>query len=170
MNLILAFSIVLATLMLSAAVKNKMINRHLISELNDIKIKLEESEKKNMDMRDEISRIKKTGGVGESTVLFIAGEIVRMENNIYHMNNVPGSKQLMKALERMKGALQAEDYTIVPLLGSAYVEGMNAKAVFVPDKSLEDGVSVIRSVQKPQVNYQGRMIQAASIIVGQNIQ
>ena len=86
------------------------------------------------------------------------------------MEEVPGRKQVMKALERMKGAFQAEDYTIVPLLGHPYVDGMNAKAVFVPDESLEEGASVIQSVQKPQVNYRGKMIQAASITVGQNIQ
>jgi len=85
------------------------------------------------------------------------------------MEDVPGRKQVMKALERMKCSFQAEDYAIVPLLGQPYIEGMNAKAVFVPDETLEEGASVILSVQKPQVNYRGKMIQAASITVGQNI-
>jgi hypothetical protein len=76
----------------------------------------------------------------------------------------------MKALDRMKSAFQAEEYTIVPLLGHPYVEGMNVKAVFVHDEGLEEGTSVIVSVQKPQVNYRGKMIQAATITVGQNIQ
>lgn len=170
MNRILTFSIVFAALMLGIAVRILIVNRRLTSELNDIKSQLKKSKKENMDLINEISHIKNTGGVGQSTVLAIAGDIVRIENNLYHMGNVPGSKQVMKALDRMKGALQAEDYTIVPLLGHEYVEGMNVNAEFVPDDSLKEGTSIIRSVQKPQVNYRGKMIQAASITVGQKIQ
>lgn len=86
------------------------------------------------------------------------------------MQDVPGRKQIVKALERMKVSLQAEDYTIVPLLGTAYKEGMQVNAVFVSDDGLQPGYSVITSVQKPQVNRAGRMIQAASVTVAQNIQ
>ena len=170
MNMILPFTIVFAMLMLAVAVRNKMSNHRLIGELEDLKSRLKASEKEKKLLREEIMRITKKRGVSEETVLSIAGEMARMENNLYHMEDVPGRKQVMKALERMKGAFQAEDYTIVPLLGHPYVEGMNAKAVFMPDESLEQGVSVIQSVQKPQVNYRGKMIQAASITVGQNIQ
>lgn len=170
MNMILTFTIVFATLMLAVAVMNKVSNHRLLGELNDLKSRLKESEKEKKLLREEITHITNKGGVSEETVLSIAGEIARMENNLHHMEEVPGRKQVMKALERMKGAFQAEDYTIVPLLGHPYVDGMNAKAVFVPDESLEEGASVIQSVQKPQVNYRGKMIQAASITVGQNIQ
>lgn len=168
--MILTFTIVFATLMLAVAVMNKVSNHRLLGELDDLKSRLKESEKEKKILREEIMHINKKGGVSEETVLSIAGEIARMENNLHHMEEVPGRKQVMKALERMKGAFQAEDYTIVPLLGHPYVDGMNAKAVFVPDESLEEGASVIQSVQKPQVNYRGKMIQAASITVGQNIQ
>jgi len=170
MNMILTFTIVFATLMLAVAVMNKVSNHRLLGELDDLKSRLKESQKEKKLLREENMNITKKGGVSEETVLSIAGEIARMENNLHHMEEVPGRKQVMKALERMKGAFQAEDYTIVPLLGHPYVDGMNAKAVFVPDESLEEGASVIQSVQKPQVNYRGKMIQAASITVGQNIQ
>ena len=170
MNMILTFTIVFATLMLAVAVMNKMSSHRLNGELDDLKTRLAEAEKENQLLREEIMRITKKGGISEATVLSIAGEMARMENNLHRMEDVPGRKQVMKALERMKGAFQAEDYTIVPLLGHPYVEGMNAKAVFMPDERLEEGVSVIQSVQKPQVNYRGKMIQAASITVGQNIQ
>ena len=168
--MILTFTIVFATLMLAVAVMNKVGNHRLLGELDDLISRLKESEKEKKILREEIMHITMKGGVSEETVLSIAGEIARMENNLHHMEEVPGRKQVMKALERMKGAFQAEDYTIVPLLGHPYVDGMNAKAVFVPDESLEEGASVIQSVQKPQVNYRGKMIQAASITVGQNIQ
>ena len=170
MNMILTFTIAFATLMLAVAVMNKLNNHRLTGELDDLKSRLKKSEKEKQLLREEIMYITKKGGVSEKTVLSIAGEMARMENNLHHMEEVPGRKQVMKALERMKGAFQAEDYTIVSLLGHPYVEGMNVKAVFVPDDSLEEGASVIQSVQKPQVNYRGKMIQAASITVGQNIQ
>lgn len=170
MNMILTFTIVFATLTLAVAVMNKMSSHRLNGELDDLRTRLAEAEKEKQLLREEIMRITKKGGISEETVLSIAGEMARMENNLHRMEDVPGRKQVMKALERMKGAFQAEDYTIVPLLGHPYVEGMNAKAVFMPDERLEEGVSVIQSVQKPQVNYRGKMIQAASITVGQNIQ
>lgn len=170
MNMILTFTIVFATLTLAVAVMNKVSNHRLNGELDDLKTRLTEAEKEKQLLREEIMRITKKGGISEATVLSIAGEMARMENNLHRMEDVPGRKQVMKALERMKGAFQAEDYTIVPLLGHPYVEGMNAKAVFMPDERLEEGASVIQSVQKPQVNYRGKMIQAASITVGQNIQ
>ena len=86
------------------------------------------------------------------------------------MQEVSGRKQISKAIDRMKATLRAEDYDIVPLLGAEYCEGMHALVVFVEDENVPPGSSVITSVQKPQVNRGGRMIQAASITVGQNIQ
>lgn len=168
--MILTFTIIIAMLILAVAVMNKLNNHRLHDELENLKSRLKESEDEKAFLREELTHITKRGGVSEETVLAIAGEIARMENNLQHMEEVPGRKQVIKALERMKGAFLAEDYTIVSLLGHPYVEGMNVKAVFVPDESLEEGTSVIQSVQKPQVNYRGKMIQAASITVGQNIQ
>ena len=84
------------------------------------------------------------------------------------IQDVPGRKQISKAIDRMKATLQAEDYTIVPLLGTVYREGMQAIAVFVEDESLSPGSSIIISVQKPQVNRAGKMIQAPSVTVGEN--
>ena len=164
------FTIVFATLMMVVAVICWLNCRRLKSEVADLKAQLEEAAQEKELLKDEISHITRQRGIGEATVLSIAGEIARMENNLHRMEDVPGRKQVMKALERMKGDFQAEDYTIVPLLGHPYVEGMNAKAVFVPDESIKEGDSVIVSVQKPQVNYRGKMIQAAAITVGQNIE
>lgn len=167
--MILTFTIVFATLMLVVAAIFGLRCRHLLCELDDLKAKMHISEREKRLLREQITQITIKGGVSEATVLSIAGEIARIENNLQHMEDMPGRKQVIKALERMKGAFLAEDYTIVSLLGHPYVEGMNAKAVFVPDESLEEGTSVIQSIQKPQVNYRGKMIQAACITVGQNL-
>ena len=169
MNMILTFAIVFATLMLVVAVMSKLSNHRLLGELNDLKSRLEESEKEKKLLKEEITRITRVGGISESTVFSLISEIARIDNNLYHMEDVPGRKQISKALDRMKVALQAEDYTIVPLLGMSYREGMQLSAVFVPDERLPQGESVITSVQKPQINRAGRMIQAANVTVAQNI-
>lgn len=167
MNIILISALTLAAAM---TVVTYLSRRDLIRLRVDLAIlqeKLNEAEKALL--QDEISHAKKAGGVGESTVLALIGEMSRMDNNLYHMQDVPGRKQVVKALDRMKVYLQAEDYTIVSLLGTAYKEGMQVNAVFVPDDGLPVGSSVITSVQRPQVNKAGKMIQAASVTVAQNV-
>lgn len=167
---ILIITIVFAISMLVAVVMIRYKYRRQKEIVTALKIMLDLAYKENERLLAEETSFTRQNGIGESSVLSIAGEISCMENNLYHMGDVPGRKQLMKALERMKGVLQTEKYTIVQLLGRPYTEGMMATVTFVPDESLEEGVSMIQSVKKPQVNYQGKMIQAASIIVGQYIQ
>ena len=164
----LAFTMFFATIMLWIAVRCKRNNRRLLGELKHLKASLVEAENEKNLLEERVSHIADAGGIGESTVLAIAGEIARMENNLYRMADVPGRKQVSKSLERMKVALQAEGYAVVPLLGNPYKEGMQMSAVFVPDESLPFGSSIITSVQKPQVNRNGKMIQAASVTVGNN--
>ena len=164
----LAFTMFFATIMLWIAVRCKRNNRRLLGELKHLKASLVEAENEKNLLEERVSHIADAGGIGESTVLAIAGEIARMENNLYRMADVPGRKQVSKSLERMKVALQAEGYAVVPLLGNPYKEGMQMSAVFVPDESLPSGSSIITSVQKPQVNRNGKMIQAASVTVGNN--
>ena len=164
----LAFTMVFATIMLWIAVRCKRNNRRLLGELKHLKASLVEAENEKNLLKERMTHVADAVGIGESTVLAIAGEIARMENNLYRMEDVPGRKQVSKSLERMKVALQAEGYAVVPLLGNPYKEGMQMSAVFVPDESLPFGSSIITSVQKPQVNRNGKMIQAACVTVGQN--
>ena len=168
MNMFFAFTMVFATIMLWIAVTCKRNNHRMLGELKHLKASLVEAENEKNLLEERMTHVADAGGIGESTVLAIAGEIVRMENNLYRMADVPGRKQVSKSLERMKVALQAEGYAVVPLLGNPYKEGMQMSAVFVPDESLPFGSSIITSVQKPQVNRNGKMIQAASVTVGQN--
>lgn len=165
--LILALTVSVAmTIVTFVTRRNLMLARNNLRTLQD---KLYEAEKEKALLQEEISHAKKEGGVGESTILALIGEMSRMDNNLYHMQDVPGRKQVVKALDRMKVYLQAEDYTIVSLLGTAYKEGMQVNAVFVADDGLPVGSSVITSVQKPQVNKAGKMIQAACVTVAQNV-
>lgn len=168
MTLALTIAIAFATLMFVVAVLNRKNCRHLLRDLENDRAMLKDAEAENMRLKMEILQMSQRGGISENSVLALAGEISRMDNNLFHMEDVPGRKQVKKALDRMKITLQAEDYTIIPLLGTPYREGMQITAVFVPDESLPLGSTVITSVQKPQINRAGKMIQAASVTVGQN--
>lgn len=163
------FTIVFATIVFFVAVVNGLNCHRKIGEVSELKTKLGQAEQEVKLLNEEVARSKRVGGISESSVLSLIGEMTRIENNLYHMEDVAGRKQIAKALDRMKGTLQAEDYTPVPLLGTHYMEGMQISAVFVPDERLPLGSSIIISVQKPQVNRGGRMIQAATVTVGQNV-
>ena len=173
----LLFTIVFATIMLIVAVLNWLNYRSKISEIFELKNILDQAEREKKLLKEEITRVTRVGGIGESSVMSLIGEISRIENNLYHMQRlidskqmqeVPGRKQISMAIDYMKDALQAEDYTIVPLLGTTYREGMRGIVVFVEDESVSPNSSIITSVLKPQVNRAGRMIQVPSVTVGQN--
>jgi hypothetical protein len=83
--------------------------------------------------------------------------------------SIKGYKQLKRSLERMKTNFMANGYEVVEMLGHAYHEGLKATVDFIDDETLEKGVRVITRVTKPQINFEGRMIQAAQITVSQNI-
>lgn len=69
----------------------------------------------------------------------------------------------------MKDNLLANGYELVDMLGKDYVEGMKLSASFVSDDNIEEGKQIITGIVKPQINYKGKMIQAAQITVSQNI-
>ena len=121
----------------------------------------------------QIANVPKNADYGEpdhSLALKVADEIVRIELNMSRMDSsIKGYKQLAKAVERIKDNFKANGYEIVDLLGKPYNEGMKVSANFVVDEDLEDGKQIITGITKPQVNYNGQMIQAAQITVSQNI-
>lgn len=105
-----------------------------------------------------------------SLVLKVADEIVRIELNMSRMDSsIRGYKQLAKAVEHIKDNFSANGYEIVNMLGKPYNEGMKVIANFVVDEDLEEGKQIITGITKPQINYNGQMIQAAEITVSQNI-
>lgn len=105
-----------------------------------------------------------------SLALKVADEIVRIELNMSRMDSsIKGYKQLAKAVERIKDNFKANGYEIIDMLGKPYNEGMKVTANFVADEELEEGKQIITGITKPQINYNGQMIQAAQITVSQNI-
>lgn len=108
--------------------------------------------------------------VDHSLALKVADEIVRIELNLSRMNSsIKGYKQLAKAVQRIKDNFQANGYEIVDMLGKPYNDGMKVIANFVSDENIEQGKQIITGVIKPQINYNGKMIQSAQITVSQNI-
>lgn len=105
-----------------------------------------------------------------SLALKVADEVARIETNLSHMDSsIRGYKQLSKAVQRIKDNFKAKDYEIVDMLGKPYNEGMKVIANFIINEDLEEGKQIITGLTKPQVNYNGQMIQAAQITVSQNI-
>ena len=113
---------------------------------------------------------KTTGEPDHSLVVKLADEIARIETNLSKMDkSVRGYKQLVQAKDRMINNVRANGYEIISLLGQEYNDGMQFPARFVPDESLPEGKRVITGMIKMQVNYNGKMIQPAEIVVSQNI-
>lgn len=108
--------------------------------------------------------------IDHSLALKVADEIVRIEMNLSHMDSsIKGYKQLTKAVQRIKDNFNANGYEIVDMLGKPYNAGMKVVANFVADDGLAFGLQIITGIIKPQINYNGQMIQAAQITVSQNI-
>lgn len=105
-----------------------------------------------------------------SLVLELVNEVARIEGNLSKMDSsVRGYKQLVQAKDRMLSDVQAHGYEVISLIGQDYNDGMPFQTRFVPDDTLPEGKRIITGMSKMQVNYEGKMIQAAQIVVSQNI-
>lgn len=105
-----------------------------------------------------------------SLALKVADEIVRMQKNISRMDaDIKGLKPLEKGIERIQANFEANGYKMVNLLNSEYDERMNIDVInFVEDGTLESGKKIISKIIKPQVNFNGILIQRAQVEVSQN--
>lgn len=100
----------------------------------------------------------------------LADRITFMEMTLYKMDSgVKGHKQLSRSIIQMKDNLRASGYELVDMLGKPYSDGMKAVASFEDDDTIDEGARIITKVIKPQINYNGIMIQNAQITVSQNI-
>ncbi|MBL79434.1 MAG: hypothetical protein CMH70_05330 [Nitrosomonadaceae bacterium] len=116
----------------------------------------------------EGSKESNSGEIDHSLALKVADEIVRIQKNTSRMDsNTKGLKQLVASVKRIQDNFSSNGYDIVEMLGQPYDEGMKASANFIPDEDLNENEQIITKIIKPQVNYQGVMIQAAQIEVSQ---
>lgn len=140
------------------------------SKMQEDSVKLDNQMLALMEKQMNVAPAMVSAETDHSLALKVADEIVRIELNLSRMDaSVKGYKQLAKAVERIKNNFQANGYEIIDMLGKPYNEGMKVVANFVPDETLKDGEQIITGVTKPQINYNGKMIQSAQITVSQNI-
>lgn len=112
----------------------------------------------------------KAAEIDHSLALKVADEVVRIELNLSRMDpETRGYKQLNKACQRIRDNFAANGYEIVEMLGKDYDEGMRVVANLCIDENLEVGKRIITGITKPQVLYNGEIIQVAQITVSQNI-
>lgn len=108
--------------------------------------------------------------IDHSLVLKVADEITRMQKNIYQMGpSVKGIKPLTKGLDRIRKNFMANGYEILDLLNKPYNSRMNIDVInYVDNPALGEEDKVIVKVIRPQVNFNGVLIQRAQVDVAAN--
>lgn len=108
------------------------------------------------------------GDVDHSFAKRVADEIVRITTNLSRMDStIKGYKQLSASVRKLEQSLNSNGYELEDLLNKSYNNGMNLQANFVLDENLNQGESIITRIIKPQINYKGKLIQAAQVEVSQ---
>lgn len=132
-------------------------------EVLDTQLKLKQEEK-------QVVSSNSTSEIDHSLALKVADEIVRMQKNISKMDDeTKGLKPLVKGIERIQANFASNGYEMINLLNKDYDERMNIDVInFITDENLTEGRKIITSVIKPQVNYNGVLIQRAQVDVSQN--
>ena len=166
---------------LSKRIRNNQTN--IEAQLHKTKLSLEEEtvklDNKLIELLESQLKVKEATPVvaaenaaapDHSLALKVADEIVRMQKNIAKMSDdVKGLKPLLKGIERIQNNFLANGYEMINLLNKDYDERMNIDVInFITDKNLPEGRKVICAVIKPQVNYNGVLIQRAQVDVSQN--
>lgn len=109
------------------------------------------------------------GEKDHSLVLKVADEVTRILMNLEVMDkDIKGYKHLKKYSESILDNLKAYGYEIPQLIGMNYNSGMNMVATLEFDESVESGKQIIKRIIKPQVNFEGKVIQTAKVTVAFN--
>jgi cell division septum initiation protein DivIVA len=117
----------------------------------------------------ELENKPESGEKDHSLVLKVADEVTRILMNLEVMDKeIKGYKHLKKYSESILDNLKAYGYEIPQLIGMNYNSGMNMVATLEFDESVESGKQIIKRIIKPQVNFEGKMIQAAKVTVAFN--
>lgn len=150
------------------------------SQIRNTKKSLEEESLKLdaqlLDIINSQLKIKETetekpvsGEKDHSLVLKVADEVTRILMNLEVMDKeIKGYKHLKKYSESILDNLKAYGYEIPQLIGVNYNSGMNMVATLEFDETVESGKQIIKRIIKPQVNFEGKMIQAAKVTVAFN--
>jgi len=130
---------------------------------------LQLAQKQLLLLQRESSTLENSNEANHSLVMNIADEIVRIQQNMTHMDpTIKGYKQLNRAVNSILSDMDNGGYEIPDLVNKSFNENMKAIVHMELDTALEQGQQIIKRVIKPQVNYRGRMVQAAEIVVAYN--
>ena len=102
-------------------------------------------------------------------ILDIINDLVRMRQNLDFMDDsVKGVSQLKNRIKSIYTTLNSNQYDIPDLVGHSYHEGDNMIGTLELNPELPPATNRIKRVIKPQVSYQGKLIQAAEVIIEYN--
>lgn len=132
-------------------------------EVLETQLKVQQEESKNQPTTT-------SDKTDHSLALKVADEIVRMHKNISKMDsNIKGLKPVEKGIERIQANFAANGYEMINLLNQEYDERINCDVInFTTDETLPKGKRIINAIIKPQVNFNGVLIQRAQVDVSQN--
>jgi len=136
-------------------------------KLDEQLIKLLDTQMQLMKEERQTSQAK-TEENDHSLALKVADEIIRIQQNLSNMDaETKGLKQLSASVKRIQANFEGNGYEIVDMLNKPYDPGMIVTANFKPDENLKPDEQIITRIIKPQVNFNGVMIQSAQIEVSQ---
>lgn len=101
--------------------------------------------------------------------LKVGEEIHRMRKRLNSMpQEVKGLTALINSLERLEEEFNGSGYEIEELLGKKFIDGMKLEARFVDNPNIPKGEEIITNVLRPQINFNGVLIQVAKVEVGKS--
>lgn len=102
-------------------------------------------------------------------ILSIVNDLTRMQQIINNMDDsAKGVSQLRNRMKAIFTTLATNSYEIPDLIGKAYHEGDNMIGTMELNEDLEPGSNRIKRVLKPQVSHNGKLIQAAEVVIEYN--
>jgi len=156
---------------LETQIKNT--NKNIEEESIKLDNKLVEILETQLKVKQEESKIQPTASnkkEDHSLALKVADEVVRMQKNITKIDSsTKGIKPLSKGIERIQNNFEADGYEMINHINKEYDERMNIDVInFLTDENLAEGKRIISAIIKPQVNFNGVLIQRAQVDVSQN--
>lgn len=138
------------------------LTKHYQLESNNLQTQIDDLQ----DSKVEITNAESI--VDHSFAKRVADEIVRMTTNLSRMDeSVKGFKQIKASVRKLEQSLNSNQYELEDLLNKPYDNGMNLQATFIEGENLKEGEVIITRIIKPQINYKGKLIQAAQVEVSQ---
>jgi DNA repair exonuclease SbcCD ATPase subunit len=139
--------------------------QNLDSECNKIDMKLTELLESQVETMD-LLQPRSTAEQEHSIPLKVLTEIHRMKNRLAAMpQDTKGLKPLGKAVGRIEENLKEKGYEMIDLFGEKFIDGMTVNQEFIFDENLSLDEKIISKVVKPQINFNGTLIQLSDVIV-----